>query len=166
MAATGPSTDSARDALIVELAPDPLLDVAGTPSCDRTGRASISWKVTSAEGPLYEFGLTSPDALKPADSTITDGGSWSNTGGLRYMRQSIPGAHRKGTASIEVQGYEFRDHRFPPLIAHGTVQYDCTAILPVTGSRSATYVAIGGALVAGGVGLVLLARRRRSRTRA
>jgi LPXTG-motif cell wall-anchored protein len=82
------------------------------------------------------------------------------------MRQSIPGAHGKGTASNELQGWEFRDHRFPPLVAQGTVQYDCRAILPVTGSRSATYVAIGGALVAGGLGLVLLARRRRSRTRA
>jgi hypothetical protein len=64
VAATGPTIESARDALIVELPPVRLLDVAGTPSCDRAGRASISWKVTSAEGPLYEFGLTSPDALK------------------------------------------------------------------------------------------------------
>jgi LPXTG-motif cell wall-anchored protein len=103
--------------------------------------------------------------LKPAGSTITEtSGSFNPT---LSMRQSIPGVRGKGTASIEVQGYESTDPtRFPPLIAQGTVQYDCRATLPVTGPRSATYVAIGGALVAGGLGLVLIARRRRSRTGA
>jgi LPXTG-motif cell wall-anchored protein len=159
---TGPTIHSARHPAVVE-PPPVLLSVAGTASCDRSGHASILWKVTSAVGPLYLFGLTSPNALKPAGSTITEQSPWSNTG--LTMRQLIPGTHGKGTASIEVQGYEFSDpNRVPPLIAQGTVRYDCSPTLPVTGSRSATYVAIGGALIVAGLGLVVLSRRRHSRT--
>jgi LPXTG-motif cell wall-anchored protein len=121
------------------------------------------WKVITTTGGLQLLHVTS---LQPEGSTITESVSGNEPGVQVIMRQSIPGTHGKGTATIELQGSEIshQDPPPPPITGGGTVDYNCTATLPVTGTGSMTYVAAGGALVVGGVGLVLLARRRRSRT--
>ena len=145
----------------------PDFTMAATASCDREGHASIVWKASSTVGQLQFVGVTS---VTPAGGTVSNPQLVQDGRPAVYqVSQTISGTHGKGTASLQIEGFELTSHvpqpdpNVPPQIARGSVEYDCTATLPVTGSSLTAYVAAGVVLVAGGVGLLMLARRRSRR---
>ena len=106
---------SAPDSAVFEQPYNPYLDVAGTPSCDRRGHASVLWKLTSTIG-VRLVQLTSPDAVKPVGSTLSPLPLPSVVS--FSVRQSIPGTHGKGPpASRSKDSRSFRTILWRPFLA-------------------------------------------------
>ena len=158
----------------------PEVQAHGVASCDSEGHATVTWTLVnsgSASATVVPLGAAVPAGSTLAETfPITLGGGASTN-----VHQSVPGTFVSGLAGIRFIATNAAFEASAGAMVPGLANFGCSqpapatptpatteanggqapGSLPETGSPTLTYAGIAGLLIAAGVGLVFLGRRRR-----